>query len=65
MEATVDRALDDLAAKSDEWARLSVARKLDYLDRMRAAISARAEEWVEVSLTAKRIPAGSAIAGEE
>jgi len=65
VEVTVDRALSDLAAKKDEWARLSIHRKLSYLESMRRAISAQAEEWVRISLTGKRIPDDSPLAGEE
>ncbi|RZV46465.1 MAG: aldehyde dehydrogenase family protein [Acidimicrobiia bacterium] len=65
VEANVDRALGDLAAKKDEWARLSVRRKLEYLQRLRKAVSANAEEWVDISLSAKRIPDRSPLAGEE
>ena len=65
MEATIDRALGQLTATKDEWARLPVIRKLRYLDAMRKVIGARAGEWVGHSLDGKRIPAGSPLAGEE
>ncbi len=65
MEVNIDRALDELSSKKDEWAGLSVARKLTHLATMRRAISARAEQWVGVSLAGKRIPDGSPLAGEE
>ncbi len=65
VEARVDRALSQLSIKKDEWARLAVDHKLRYLDSMRRATAAHADEWVAVSLEHKRLPAGSPLAGEE
>jgi aldehyde dehydrogenase (NAD(P)+) len=65
VEATIDRALGQLAGSKDEWARLAVDRKLRYLDEMRKVVSARAEDWVAHSLDGKRISERSPLAGEE
>jgi aldehyde dehydrogenase (NAD(P)+) len=65
VEATIDRALDELSAKKDEWARLGIRHKLSHLESMRGAVAAHADEWVRISLTGKRIPDKSPLAGEE
>lgn len=65
MEATVDRALAPLSDHKNEWARLGVDRKIRYLEAMRSAVAAHADEWVRLSLAGKEIPKRSPLAGEE
>ncbi|NNC93655.1 MAG: aldehyde dehydrogenase [Acidimicrobiia bacterium] len=65
MEATVDRALAPLSEHKHEWAGLGIERKLRYLEAVRTAVAAHADEWVRLALTGKEIPKHSPLAGEE
>ncbi len=65
MEAAIDRALEQLASGKTEWASLSVDRKLQYLESLRAGVAHYADVWVEAALDGKRIPRDSPLAGEE
>lgn len=65
MDASIDLALNELARKKDDWASLSIGRKVQYLESMRTAIDRTAAEWVRLALDGKQIPTDSPIAGEE
>ncbi|MCP3973999.1 MAG: aldehyde dehydrogenase family protein [bacterium] len=65
MSATLDLAIEQLTSKKDEWATLSISRKLDYLTTLRDAVAAKADEWVRVSKEGKHIEPDSPLAGEE
>ena len=65
MTSALDRALDDLAGHSEQWAKLEIPRKLRHLDAMAAAATALAESWVGVELERKGLDADSPLAGEE
>ena len=60
-----DAALEVLAAAKDRWARLPVARKIEYLDRLSREVLAAAEDWVAAAVRGKRIPPASPLVGEE
>ena len=63
--AGLDRAVTELAENVDRWARLAVADRRRYLAAARDATLEVMDRWVELSLAAKRIPAGSHWAGAE
>lgn len=63
--ASLERDLETLAAEKDNWARLPVADKIELLVRMKEATVKVAEPWVRAATSAKGIPDGSALAGEE
>jgi aldehyde dehydrogenase (NAD(P)+) len=65
MTDELDRALADLTAKKDTWARLPIERKLSYLSLLRAAVADKAGEWVHRSMAGKHLPNDSPLAGEE
>ena len=60
-----DAALEALGAAKDRWARLPVARKIEYLDRLSREVLAAAEDWVAAAVRGKRIPPASPLVGEE
>ncbi len=61
----IDGTLATLVAHKDEWARLPLARKIQYLKEMRPKIAAVAEEWVAAAVKAKQIAPDSPLTGEE
>ncbi len=63
--AGLDRAVTELADNADRWARMSVTGRRRYLGAARDATLRVMDRWVELSLSAKRIPAGSHWAGAE
>jgi len=60
-----DRTLEILAAHKDEWARLPIRRKIQYLEQLRIKTDEVAERWVNAAVRAKRIPVDSPLVGEE
>ncbi|NND13746.1 MAG: aldehyde dehydrogenase family protein, partial [Acidimicrobiia bacterium] len=64
-EALVSPAMSELARKKKDWAPLGINAKIRYLRSMRAAIDEHADEWVDLAVEGKRIPADSPFAGEE
>ena len=62
---TLDQAVATLQAHKNEWARLPIERKLDYLEALRTQITAVASRWVDVASQIKHIPADSPYIGEE
>ena len=63
--ATIDAALAALAESKTEWAQLPISLKLAYLDGLRERVDRVAERWVEAAATAKGLPEGSPLRGEE
>lgn len=63
--AVLDRAVAELVANSDRWARLPVADKRQYLVRARRRTLRVMDRWVELTLTAKGIASTSPWAGPE
>jgi len=63
--ADLDRAVRVLRETRTAWARLPLGDKIEYLGELRARARRVAPAWVAAALTAKGIPAGSPLAGEE
>ena len=61
----LDRAVADLVAAKDAWARTSVAERIAILDSIRDGIMAVAEDWALTAARHKGIPAESPLVGEE
>ncbi|MCA9667658.1 MAG: aldehyde dehydrogenase family protein [Myxococcales bacterium] len=61
----LDNAIDQLGEKKDEWARLAIDRKIDYLRQCIEGTVAVAERQVAAALDAKGLSASSPQAGEE
>jgi aldehyde dehydrogenase (NAD(P)+) len=61
----IDKTVDTLAAHKDEWARLPIRRKIQYLEQLRTRTDKVAERWVNAAVKAKRIPVDSPLVGEE
>lgn len=62
---TIDAALETLAARKTEWARLPIERKVALLDGLRTRTDTEAERWVTAASRAKGLPVGSPLRGEE
>ena len=63
--AGLDRAISDLRARTDDWARLGVDRKVAMLLTSRRNLGRCGQRWVEASVAAKRIDPQSPWVGEE
>ncbi|MBM7413597.1 MULTISPECIES: aldehyde dehydrogenase family protein [Nocardiaceae] len=61
----VDAALRDLAQGEAAWARASLGDRADLLDRVAALTASKAQEWVDAAARFKKLPAASALLGEE
>ena len=61
----LDRAISDLRAHADDWARLGVDRKVAMLLTARRNLGRCGERWVDASVAAKRIDPRSPWVGEE
>lgn len=61
----MDSAIDVLVAKSNEWAGLSISRRIDYLNRIGQLATDHAAEWVEAAVKGKQIRQGASGEGEE
>ncbi len=61
----LDRAITDLAAAKDNWARTSIDARLAILAAIRDAIMPVAEKWALTAAREKQIPDGSPLVGEE
>ena len=61
----LDRAVADLVAAKDRWARTSVADRVTLLGEIREGIMAVAEDWAVTASRRKGIPEGSTLVGEE
>ena len=62
---SLDATVGELVGAKDRWARLPIATKIDYLDRLRPYILGAAEDWVAAAVKAKGISPDSQLAGEE
>ena len=60
-----DTALAVLDAAKDDWARVSVAERIDILEAIKTSLMQQAEGWAEIAARRKLIPAGSPLTGEE
>lgn len=60
-----DKALADLDAAKDAWARTSVAERIRLLTEMKDGIMKVARGWAETSARKKGLIPGTAVAGEE
>ena len=63
--AAMDAALDMLASRKTEWARLPIARKIEMLERLKGRIDEASGRWVTAASRAKGLPPGSPLRGEE
>jgi aldehyde dehydrogenase (NAD(P)+) len=63
--AQADESLKRLASHRDEWARLAVAGRIDYLQECRKRAHDCAQRWVEESCRAKGLGLKTPAAGEE
>ncbi|HEX2570680.1 MAG TPA: aldehyde dehydrogenase [Polyangia bacterium] len=64
-QAELDRALEAIKGKAQEFARLPLAEKRRLLAECRAGVRAVAAEWVAAACRAKGVDPGSPRAGEE
>ena len=60
---SLDATVGELVGAKDRWARLPIATKIDYLDRLRPTVLAAAEDWVAAAVKAKGISPDSAAGG--
>ncbi len=63
--APLDRAVADLKAGKDAWARTSVEERILLLNEIKDATMTVAESWATTAARKKQIPAGSPLVGEE
>lgn len=61
----IDRALETLREKKDEWAAVSIRARRAILGELIRDFAAVSEEWAEAMREAEGIPAGSPTAGED
>ena len=61
----MDAALEMLAARKTEWARLPIPRKIDLLRRLKDRVGEAAGRWVTAASRAKGLPMDSSLRGEE
>ena len=61
----IDAAVAAVSSRRAEWQRVSVARRIELLDRMIADTYAVARRWVEAECERKRIVFDSPASGEE
>ncbi len=59
------QTVEKLVEHKDEWAMLPIARKIQYLEELRARTDRAAQRWVDAAVKAKGIPSDSPLAGEE
>jgi aldehyde dehydrogenase (NAD(P)+) len=63
--ADLERRVESVRARKDEWARLPIAEQIGLLRRLRPRVDAVAERWVSAASAAKGLPPGSPWSGEE
>jgi len=61
----LDRALGELQAKKDAWARTTNTERVAMLDRIKDGVMGVAETWAKTAAREKQIPDGSPLVGEE
>ena len=64
-KSTLDEALAILQDHKKEWAALDVDERIDLLEELRDGVVQVAQRWVDASVEAKGLTAGSAQEGEE
>lgn len=63
--SALDEALTALDRAKHDWARTTVAERLEILQQIKDALLSAAEDWVTAAAKAKQIPENSPLAGEE
>ncbi len=63
--AAIEAALNRLTARRDDWARVGLEQRVDYLRRCSEGVLAVADEWVERACAAKGIDFDASLSGEE
>jgi len=63
--AELERRVETVRIRKDEWARLAISEQLALLRRLRPRVAAVAERWVAAAAAAKGLEPGSPWAGEE
>jgi acyl-CoA reductase-like NAD-dependent aldehyde dehydrogenase len=61
----VDKLVARVAARKDDWTKVPIERRIDYLRRCLAGVEAVAERWVADICAVKGIAAGDGLEGEE
>lgn len=61
----LDAAVADLVVAKDTWAQTSIAERITILQQIKDQLMFVSEGWVKMATRKKKIPAGSALAGEE
>jgi acyl-CoA reductase-like NAD-dependent aldehyde dehydrogenase len=61
----IERYLDRLTEKKDEWTKVPIPKRIEYLERALAGVAAQAEKWVEGGCLVKGLAATEPAAGEE
>ena len=65
VDPDLDRAVADLQANKDGWARTDLQTRIALLEAIKDATMSVAENWAMTAARKKLIPAGSPLAGEE
>lgn len=65
MPDALDTAVGAVSGSARRWARLPLVHKVALLERVRSAVVANAEAWVQTGATHKRLDPSSAIVGSE
>jgi aldehyde dehydrogenase (NAD(P)+) len=61
----IDSLIESVDQKKNEWARLTITKKIKLLLEVRKNTGLYAQEWVDLSVKGKQIEPGSPLAGEE
>lgn len=64
-DLALDRAIAELRAAKDDWARTGIAERLAILQQVKENLMQVAEGWAETAARRKLIPEGSPLVGEE
>jgi len=62
---TLERDLAALDAHKNAWVKLPIAKKIELFEQTKRETARVAERWVQAAVSAKGIPDGSPLAGEE
>ncbi|MGP3533347.1 aldehyde dehydrogenase family protein [Microbacterium sp. RD1] len=62
---SIDAALSDLETGSRLWSTLSLGHRARLLERLHDTVGATASEWADAAATAKELPPGHPLRGEE
>ncbi|MBS3770962.1 MAG: aldehyde dehydrogenase family protein [Bacteroidales bacterium] len=63
--AAIDNSVKILKENKDQWARLPIAKKIEFINQILGNLKKYAREWVDVAITNKQIDAKSPWVGEE